>query len=112
MATHPQPPPLGRPVRTREDGWDEDVSPSTLEPPTIPNRNYTIPPEPTPSKLKRYQNFGHDHFITFSCYRRLPFLDNDSARITFLEELDRLRTTRQFYVSGYLLISEHVHPVT
>ncbi|HLI76223.1 MAG TPA: hypothetical protein VKV02_04695, partial [Acidobacteriaceae bacterium] len=30
---------------------------------------------------KRYQQEGHLHFITFSCYRRLPFLKNDPARI-------------------------------
>jgi hypothetical protein len=28
----------------------------------------------TPSNLKRCHTFGHDHFITFSCYHRLPSL--------------------------------------
>src|SRR6185437_1243221 len=38
-----------------------------------------------PSRLKRYHTFGHDHFITFSCYQRLPLLNNDRARIAFEE---------------------------
>jgi|SRR5579864_1529071 len=62
-----------------------------------------------PPKLKRYQTFGHNHFITFSCYRRLPFIDNDLARTTFLDQLEKLRTTHQFYVFGYVLMPEHVH---
>jgi hypothetical protein len=33
-----------------------------------------------PSGLKRFHGQGHDHFITFSCYRRLPYLHNDTAR--------------------------------
>jgi len=43
-----------------------------------------------PPKLKRYPTFGHDHFVTFSCYRRLPYLDNDHARTTFLDQLEKL----------------------
>jgi len=62
-----------------------------------------------PAHLKRFQNFGHQHFITFSCYHRLPFLDNDHARITFLETLERTRQRHQFHVFGYVLMPEHVH---
>jgi putative transposase len=62
-----------------------------------------------PPKLKRHQTSGHDHFITFSCYRRLPFLDNDLARTIFLEELEKLRTRHHLHVFGYVLMPEHVH---
>jgi len=62
-----------------------------------------------PSHLKRYQTFGHDHFVTFSCYHRLPYLDNDHARTVFLETLERLRLRHHFYVFGYVLMPEHVH---
>ncbi len=33
-----------------------------------------------PSGLKRYQTTGHDHFITFTCYHRFPYLNDDHAR--------------------------------
>jgi putative transposase len=62
-----------------------------------------------PTNLKRYQTQSHDHFITFSCHRRLPYLHNDHARTTFLEELEKLRSRHQFYVFGYVLMPEHVH---
>ena len=62
-----------------------------------------------PSRLKRYHTFGHRHFVTFSCYHRLPLLDNDRARTVFLDALEKLRQRHLFEVFGYLLMPEHVH---
>jgi putative transposase len=62
-----------------------------------------------PSHLKRYQTEGSYHFITFSCYRRLPYLNDDPTRIVFEEILERLRHRHQFYIFGYVLMPEHVH---
>lgn len=62
-----------------------------------------------PSNLKRYQSEGHDHFVTFSCYRRLPFLNNDHARTVFLDILEQTRKRHGFDVFGYVLMPEHVH---
>jgi len=62
-----------------------------------------------PRGLKRYQTEGSWHFITFSCYRRKPYLDTDFARITFEEQLESLRARHRFLVFGYVLMPEHVH---
>jgi putative transposase len=62
-----------------------------------------------PSRLKRYQTEGSCHFITFSCYRRLPYLVDDHARILFEETLETLRQRHGFYLFGYVLMPEHVH---
>jgi putative transposase len=62
-----------------------------------------------PSRLKRYQTEGHYHFVTFSCYRRLPYLNEDHARIAFVETLEKLRQRLQFLLFGYVLMPEHVH---
>jgi putative transposase len=62
-----------------------------------------------PSRLKRYQTEGHHHFLTFSCYHRLPYLNDDHSRIVFLNTLERLRQRHQFYLFGYVLMPEHVH---
>ncbi len=56
-----------------------------------------------PSHLKRYHTFGHDHFVTFSCYKRLLYLNNDYARTVFVETLEGLRQRHQFYIFGYVL---------
>ena len=62
-----------------------------------------------PSRLKRYQTEGHHHFVTFSCYRRLPYLDDDYSRTIFEEALERLRQRHRFFLFGYVLMPEHVH---
>jgi putative transposase len=62
-----------------------------------------------PSRLKRYQTEGHHHFLTFSCYRRLPYLNDDHSRIAFLTTLERLRQRHQFQLFAYVLMPEHVH---
>ena len=62
-----------------------------------------------PGRLKRYQSEGHYHFITFSCFHRLPYLNNDHARIAFEEVLERVRRRHQFFLFGYVIMPEHVH---
>ncbi|WP_263373106.1 REP-associated tyrosine transposase [Granulicella aggregans] len=62
-----------------------------------------------PNNLKRYQESGSYHFVTFSCYHRLPYLDDDLIRMTFLDRLEWLRQKHEFYVFGYVLMPEHVH---
>ena len=42
-------------------------------------------------KLCHYDNDGTARFVTFGCYRNLPFLKSDLAKLLFLEELDRTR---------------------
>ena len=62
-----------------------------------------------PPRLSRWHTFGHDHFITFSCHNRNPYLNNDHARLTFLHTLEKLRRRHRFFVFGYVLMPEHAH---
>lgn len=62
-----------------------------------------------PSGLKRYQHFGSDHFITFSCYRRIALLNSDQARCIFERTLQQVRQWYGLYVFGYVIMPEHVH---
>ena len=32
-------------------------------------------------KLRRYDEPGHAHFLTFSCYHRLPLLSKERSRL-------------------------------
>src|SRR5579871_6939823 len=49
------------------------------------------------------------HFITFSCYHRMNLLDSVSARDTFEQELERVRRWYGSFVTGYVVMPEHVH---
>jgi putative transposase len=62
-----------------------------------------------PSGLKRYQQARCLHFLTFSCYQRRPLLSSPTARDAFEVELERARKWYGFFVSGYVVMPEHVH---
>ncbi len=49
-----------------------------------------------PRNLKRYYGRGDLHFVTFSCYRRLPLLRTIRARYKFL-------------LVGYVVMPDHLH---
>jgi Transposase IS200 like len=62
-----------------------------------------------PSGLHRTYGAHHLHFITCSCYRRLPFLSNARSRDTFLNILEQTRQRYRFVVVGYVVMPEHIH---
>ena len=62
-----------------------------------------------PKGLVRYHQTGNFHFLTFSCYHRLPYLSTPAAREAFEESLERMRIRYRFVVAGYVVMPEHVH---
>ena len=62
-----------------------------------------------PWGLKRYQQTGDIHFVTFSCYRRAPLLGSAQVRDTFVITLERVRRWYGFYLTGFVVMPEHVH---
>lgn len=60
---------------------------------------------------KRNQQQRCLHFITFRCYRREPLLVGAGAREVFEVELEQGRRWYGFYVSGYVVMPEHIHLV-
>ena len=62
-----------------------------------------------PRRLKRYYGHGDLHFITFSCFRRLPLLGTVRARNLFVKMLGEVRARYDFLQVGYVVMPEHVH---
>ena len=62
-----------------------------------------------PRGLVRFHHAGAFHFITFSCYHRLPLLARPGAYRVFETQLEVTRTRYEFVVAGYVLMPEHVH---
>ena len=62
-----------------------------------------------PKGLIRYQRAGSFHFITFSCYHRKAYLGTDAKRDLFERSLESMRVRYEFFVSGYVIMPEHVH---
>jgi len=62
-----------------------------------------------PYGLKRFQKAEALHFITFSCYRRLPLLAAPEPKDTVEAALERIRARHQARIYAYVLMPEHVH---
>jgi len=62
-----------------------------------------------PWSLQRFQEERCLHFITFSCHHRDPLLGAPQARDVFEQTLERVRRWYGLFVSGYVVMPEHVH---
>jgi len=71
---------------------------AAMTPPTCPRK-----------RLKHYDVAGHAHLLTFSCYRRLPLLNNDRTRVWFIEALAVARVQEDFDLWAWVIMPEHVH---
>jgi putative transposase len=62
-----------------------------------------------PIALQRIYGAHHLHFITNSCYRRLPLLGSARFRDRFLSILEQTRRKYRFVVVGYVVMPEPIH---
>jgi len=55
--------------------------------------------------------YGADqlHFLTCSCYHRMPLLRSARSRDRFLSVLEQTRQRHRFVVAGYVVMPEHIH---
>ncbi len=62
-----------------------------------------------PWGLKRFQQAGDLHFITLSCYHRKVKLGTGARREVVERALEQVRRQYSFFVTGYVVMPEHVH---
>ena len=62
-----------------------------------------------PRGLHRRYGQRHLHFITFSCYRRLPLLASAHARNLFVKILGEVRDRHGFALVGSVVMPNHIH---
>jgi putative transposase len=62
-----------------------------------------------PKGLTRRYGQGHLHFITCTCYRRLPLLGSVRSRNIFVQILGEVRDRYGFALVGYVVMPEHIH---
>jgi putative transposase len=65
-----------------------------------------------PTGLKRYQKTGDFQFITFSCYRRQPFLQTDTPKDIIQTILEQTRKQQGLCIAAYVIMPEHIHLLT
>jgi REP-associated tyrosine transposase len=62
-----------------------------------------------PKGLHRRYGLRHLHFITCSCYRRLPFFASARAKNVLVKLLDETRDRYRFALAGYVVMPNHIH---
>ena len=65
-----------------------------------------------PTGLKRFQQTNQLHFVTFSCYKRQPFLTSKTAKDIVQQILEETRQQQNLRIAAYVLMPEHVHLLT
>jgi putative transposase len=61
--------------------------------------------------VRSFNEPGHAHELTFSCFRRLPLLSRDRTRQWFQEALGTARHRRNLALWAYVIMPEHVHVI-
>jgi len=59
--------------------------------------------------LKRYYGKRDLHFLTCTCYRRLPLLGSARSRSAFVNILGEVRDRYGFALVGYVVMPNHIH---
>ncbi len=62
-------------------------------------------------RCKRFDIPGDPHFLTFSCFRRMPLLSRNRSRQWVIDALSRSRESGQIDLWAYVIMPEHVHVV-
>ena len=80
-----------------------------MEPPPRPNFPVGVFSQCMKGQRIRYQQSGEFHFLTFSSFRRRPYLSTSAAMELFENALERVRLRYLIAVAGYVVMPEHVH---
>src|SRR5688572_9954426 len=59
--------------------------------------------------VKSFNEPGHAHELTFSCYQRLPLLSKDRTRSWFIDAMKTTRRDLHVDLWAYVIMPEHVH---
>jgi len=65
--------------------------------------------EPHRKLVKHYDERGHFHELTFSCYQRMPLLTNDTWREMLSRAIDRAFVRHKYCLAAFVYMPEHVH---
>ncbi|MAG92817.1 MAG: hypothetical protein CMJ48_03610 [Planctomycetaceae bacterium] len=57
----------------------------------------------------RFNDAGHAHSLTFSCFKCQVFLSRDRSRQWFVESIERALCKHRYHLWAYVVMPEHVH---
>jgi len=68
--------------------------------------------ERSPVHRKKVQHFnepGHFHELTFSCYKRLPLLTNETWLCMLTDSIDLAMRRHGYFLIAFVYMPEHLH---
>jgi len=69
-----------------------------------------VPVKRLPRKTRiAWNEAGHAHFLTYSCFQRLPLLTRDRTRKWVIAAMEDLRQSLHVAHWAYVIMPEHVH---
>lgn len=73
-------------------------------------RSESVAVKPVFRKTRRaWDEPGHAHFLTYSCFGRLPLLSKDRTRRWAIDAMARMRREQDVALWAYVVMPEHVH---
>jgi putative transposase len=66
---------------------------------------------PQRKQVRSYNEPGHAHELTYSCFRRLPLLSRDRSREWAIDALASARHRCDLALWAYVIMPEHVHVI-
>src|SRR5687767_2147446 len=66
---------------------------------------------PHRKRCKRFNDPGHAHYLTFSCFQRRPFLSRDRTRQWLVDAIALSREKHEFDLWAYVIMPEHAHAI-
>jgi putative transposase len=60
-------------------------------------------------RVRHFNVAGHIHFLTFSCYQRLPLLTHDLWRTWLAEAIRKACAKHSYALWAYVFMPDHVH---
>jgi putative transposase len=59
--------------------------------------------------VRHFEEPGHLHELTFSCYQRMPLLTNDDWRVKLARSIDEANAESAVELAAFVFMPEHVH---
>ncbi len=60
-------------------------------------------------RVRHFDEAGHAHFFTFSCYQRRPLLSRDRTRLWLVQAIEDARVKHRFDLWAWVFMPEHAH---
>ncbi len=60
-------------------------------------------------KRQFFNDAGHAHYLTFSCFHRQQLLTDDNIRMWFIQSVNQVKKQFSFKLWAWVIMPEHVH---